>query len=149
LIDGKKVCGAAIDTARGSEGITMGVTRAMYANGVRYDNPAKACDMKGYVNSNAAVDALAAYKPFYDCCTPPGHSNAYMTEDLDASKSGQVAMQMNFIAFFPGIAKDPNVGGEKPASSSTRRWAAAAPRRAGKASRSSSIPTNRRWRWTT
>jgi multiple sugar transport system substrate-binding protein len=36
-----------------------------------------------------------------------------MTEDLDAYKSGQVAMQMNFIAFFPGISKDPNVGGEK------------------------------------
>lgn len=36
-----------------------------------------------------------------------------MTEDLDSYKSGQVAMQMNFIAFFPGIAKDPNVGGEK------------------------------------
>ncbi|HXE47043.1 MAG TPA: extracellular solute-binding protein, partial [Ramlibacter sp.] len=42
-----------------------------------------------------------------------GHSNAYMTEDLDAYKSGQVAMQMNFIAFFPGISKDPQVGGEK------------------------------------
>jgi multiple sugar transport system substrate-binding protein len=36
-----------------------------------------------------------------------------MTEDLDAYKSGQVAMQMNFIAFFPGISKDPQVGGEK------------------------------------
>jgi multiple sugar transport system substrate-binding protein len=44
---------------------------------------------------------------------PPGHSNAYMTEDLDAYKSGQVAMQMNFIAFFPGISKDPQVGGDK------------------------------------
>jgi multiple sugar transport system substrate-binding protein len=36
-----------------------------------------------------------------------------MTEDLDSYKSGQVAMQMNFIAFFPGISKDPQVGGEK------------------------------------
>jgi multiple sugar transport system substrate-binding protein len=112
-IDGKKVYGAAIYTERGSEGITMGVTSAMYANGMRYDNPAKQYDMKGYINGKAAVDALKAYKDFYDCCTPPGHSNAYMTEDLDAYKSGQVAMQMNFIAFFPGIAKDPNVGGEK------------------------------------
>lgn len=113
VIDGKKVYGAAIYTERGSEGITMGVTSAMYANGTRYDNPAKPYDMKGYVNGKPAVDALKAYKEFYDCCTPPGHSNAYMTEDLDAYKSGQVAMQMNFIAFFPGIAKDPAVGGEK------------------------------------
>ena len=112
-IDGKKVYGAAIYTERGSEGITMGVTSAMYANGAQYENPAKPYDMKGFVNGKAAVDGLKAYKDFYDCCTPPGHSNAYMTENLDAYKSGQVAMQMNFIAFFPGIAKDPNVGGDK------------------------------------
>jgi multiple sugar transport system substrate-binding protein len=40
-------------------------------------------------------------------------SNAYMSEGLDAFKSGQVAMQMNFFAFFPGLYKDPNVGGDK------------------------------------
>ena len=36
-----------------------------------------------------------------------------MPEGLDAFKSGQVAMQMNFFAFFPGLYKDPNVGGDK------------------------------------
>ena len=36
-----------------------------------------------------------------------------MSEGLDAFKSGQVAMQMNFFAFFPGLYKDPNVGGDK------------------------------------
>ena len=36
-----------------------------------------------------------------------------MQEGLDAFKSGQVAMQMNFFAFFPGLYKDPNVGGDK------------------------------------
>jgi len=30
-------------------------------------------------------------------------SNAYMSEGLDAFKSGQVAMQMNFFAFFPAL----------------------------------------------
>jgi multiple sugar transport system substrate-binding protein len=69
--------------------------------------------MNGFINGPGAVKGLALYKELYDCCTPPGHSNAYMTEDLDAYKSGQVAMQMNFIAFFPGISKDPQVGGEK------------------------------------
>ncbi len=114
-IDGKKVYGAAIYTERGSEGITMGVTSAMYANGFQYDNPKKPYDLQGFTNSPAAVQALETYKQLYDCCTPPGHSNAYMTEDLDVYKSGQVAMQMNFIAFFPGIAKDPDVGGAKSA----------------------------------
>ena len=113
VIDGKKVYGAALYTERGSEGITMGVTNTMYAYGFEYSNPKKAYDMKGWVNSAGAVKGLQFYKELYDCCTPPGHSNAYMTENLDAYKSGQVAMQMQFIAFFPGIAKDPQVGGEK------------------------------------
>ena len=114
-IDGKTVYGASIYTERGSEGITMGVTSALYANGFRYDNPNKPYELKGFVNSSAAVSALETYKQLYDCCTPPGHSNAYMTENLDVYKSGQAAMQMNFIAFFPGIAKDPDVGGNKSA----------------------------------
>jgi len=112
-IDGKKVYGAALYTERGSEGITMGVTNVLYAYGMQYDNPKKPYDMKGFINGPEAVAGLKFYKELFDCCTPPGHSNAYMTEDLDSYKSGQVAMQMNFIAFFPGIAKDPNVGGEK------------------------------------
>ena len=112
-IDGKKVYGAALYTERGSEGITMGVTNTLYAYGFEYANPKKPYDMKGFINSPEAVAGLKFYKELFDCCTPPGHSNAYMTEDLDSYKSGQVAMQMNFIAFFPGIAKDPNVGGEK------------------------------------
>jgi multiple sugar transport system substrate-binding protein len=113
VIDGKKVYGAALYTERGSEGITMGVTNTMYAYGFEYENPRKPYDMKGFVNSPGAVKGLKLYKELYDCCTPPGHSNAYMTENLDAYKSGQVAMQMQFIAFFPGIVKDPNVGGDK------------------------------------
>ncbi len=113
VIDGKKVYGAAIYTERGSEGITMGVANTMYDYGFEYANPNKAYDMKGWVNSAGAAKGLKLYKELYDCCTPPGHSNAYMTEDLDAYKSGQVAMQMNFIAFFPGISKDPQVGGDK------------------------------------
>lgn len=112
-IDGKKVYGAAIYTERGSEGITMGATDAMYPFGFTYEKTPGKYDMEGAVNSPDAVAGLEFYKSLYKCCTPPGHSDAYMTEDLDAYKSGQTALQMNFFAFFPGIAKDPNVGGEK------------------------------------
>ncbi|MEZ8141878.1 ABC transporter substrate-binding protein [Enterovibrio norvegicus FF-33] len=111
-IDGQKVYGAAIYTERGSEGITMGATSALYAHGFQYQNPNKPYDLEGFVNSPEAAEGLKAYKELYDCCTPPGHSNAYMVANLDAYKSGQVAMQMNWFAFFPGIVKDPNVGGE-------------------------------------
>ena len=60
-----------------------------------------------------AVAGLEFYKSLYDCCTPPGYTDSYMQEGLDAFKSGQVAMMMNWFAFFPGLYKDPNVGGDK------------------------------------
>ncbi len=112
-IDGKKVYGAAIFTERGSEGITMGVTSALYSFGFRYDDPKKPYGMDGYVNSKDAVAGLEFYKALYKCCTPPGYTDAYMQEGLDAFKSGQVAMQMNWFAFFPGLYKDERVGGDK------------------------------------
>jgi len=112
-IDGKKVYGAAIYTERGSEGITMGATAALYSFGFQYQNPEKPYDMEGYVNSADSVAGLEFYKAMYQCCTPPGHSDAYMVANLDAYKSGQVAMQMNWFAFMPGIAKDEAVGGDK------------------------------------
>lgn len=112
-IDGKTVYGAAIFTERGSEGITMGVTNALYPFGFEYENPKKPYEMEGFVNSPGAVKGLEFYKALFKCCTPPGYTNAYMQEGLDAFKSGQVAMQMNWFAFFPGLYKDPNVGGDK------------------------------------
>ena len=112
-IDGKKRYGLAIYTERGSEGITMGVTAAMYAWGMRYDDPKNPYHMEGFLNSADTVAALEFYKELYDCCTPPGHSDAYMVANLDAYKSGQVAVQMNWFAFMPGIYKDEDVGGEK------------------------------------
>ena len=112
-IDGKTVYGMAIYTERGSEGITMGVTAALYTWGFQYEDPKKPYHMDGFVNSPDAVKALEFYKELFKCCTPPGHTDAYMTANLDAYKSGQVAMQMNWFAFMPGILKDADVGGDK------------------------------------
>ena len=112
-IDGKRVYGAYIFTERGSEGITMGVTNVLYPMGFRYQDPARPYAMQGNVNSVDAVRALEFYKSLYKCCTAPGLTNAYMSEGLDAFKSGQVAMQMNWFAFVPGLSKDPVVGGDK------------------------------------
>ena len=112
-IDGKTVYGASIYTERGSEGITMGVMDVLYSYGFKYENPEKPYDMEGFVNSAGAVEGLEFYKSLYDCCVPPGSSNAYMGEGIDAYKSGQVAMQMNFAFTWPGFEVDPNVGGGK------------------------------------
>jgi multiple sugar transport system substrate-binding protein len=112
-IDGKKVYGTYLFTERGSEGITMGVSNVLYPYGFKYEDPKKAYAMDGFVNSADAVKGLEFYKELYKCCTPPGLTNSYMGEGLDAFKSGQVAMMMNWFAFFPGLYKDPNVGGDK------------------------------------
>ena len=111
-IDGQTVYGASIFTERGSEGITMGATGALYAWGFKYENEAGSYDMEGAVNSPEAVEALEFYKSLYDCCTPPGYTNSYMSASLDAFKSGQVAMAMNWFAFFPGLASDPDLQGK-------------------------------------
>lgn len=113
MIDGKKVYGAALYTERGSEGITMGATSALYSFGMEYELEPGSYKIDGAINSPDAVKGLEFFKALYDSASPPGHSDAYMTENLDAYKSGQVAMQMNFFAFFPGIAKDEAVGGDK------------------------------------
>ena len=110
-IDGKKVYGAAIYTERGSEGITMGVTNALYNYGFQYENPNKPYELEGFVNSPAAIEGLEFYKKLYETATPPGASDAYMSANIDAYKSGQVAMQMNFAFIWPGVEADPNVGG--------------------------------------
>ena len=109
-IDGQKRYGAAINTERGSEGITMGVTAAMYAWGMEYENPNKPYDMEGYFNSPQAVEAVEFYRKLYEDCAPPGHSDAYMVANLDAYKSGQVAFQMNWYAFWPGVSKEDKDG---------------------------------------
>jgi len=112
-IGGKKVYGASIYTERGSEGITMGAMDVLYSFGFKYDNPAKPYEMEGFVNSPGAIAGLEFYKSLYDCCTAPGTSNTYMGEGIDAYKSGQVALQMNFAFTWPGFEVDPNVGGGK------------------------------------
>jgi multiple sugar transport system substrate-binding protein len=112
-IDGQKRYGANIFTERGSEGITMGATGALYAWGFKYEKTPGKYDMEGVVNSADAVEALEFYKELYKCCTAPGYTDGYMQESLDSFKSGQVAMAMNWFAFFPGLYKDEKVGGDK------------------------------------
>jgi multiple sugar transport system substrate-binding protein len=112
-IDGTTVYGASIYTERGSEGITMGAMNVLYSFGFEYQNPEQPYDMEGFVNSPEAVAGLEYYKALYECCTPPGSSNGYMSEGIDAFRSGQVAMQMNFAFTWPGFETDANVGGGK------------------------------------
>ena len=112
-IDGRTVYGAALFTERGSEGITMGVTNMLYNFGFRYGTPDNPYQLEGTVNGPGAVAGLEFYRELYECCTPPGSSDWYMSETIDAFRSGQVAMQMNFAFIWPGVDQDPNVGGDR------------------------------------
>lgn len=112
-IDGNTVYGAAIYTERGSEGITMGVTNALYNYGFEYGSSENPYELEGFVNSDGAVEGLEYYRELYECCTPPGSSDWYMGQNVDAYRSGQVAMQMNFAFIWPGVNADPNVGGDR------------------------------------
>lgn len=110
-IDGTTVYGASLYTERGSEGITMGVTNALYNYGFQYENPDKPYDLEGFVNSAGAIEGLEFYRELYETGTPPGSSNWYMGENIDAFRSGQVAMSMGFSFVWPGVEADPTVGG--------------------------------------
>jgi multiple sugar transport system substrate-binding protein len=83
----------------------------LYNYGFEYENPDQPYDIDGFVNSAGAVEGLQFYKDLYDVGTPPGSSNWYMGENIDAYRSGQVAMQMNFAFIWPGVEADENVGG--------------------------------------
>ena len=61
-IDGKKVYGSYVFSERGSEGITMGATNAMYNYGFDYMDPKKPYQMAGIVNSEGAAKGLDVYK---------------------------------------------------------------------------------------
>ncbi len=113
MIDGKKVYGAYLFTERGSEGITMGVTNVLYPMGFKYEDPKKPYAMDGFVNSPDAVARPRVLQGALQEQHPARPHQRLLTEGLDAFKSGQVAMMMNWFAFFPGLYKDPNVGGDK------------------------------------
>ncbi len=112
-IDGKKRYGAAIFTERGSEGITMGALGSLFTFGFKFENTPGKYDMEGAVNGPDSVKGLEFYKTLYKTATPPGYTDAYMEQSLDAFKSGQVALGMNWFAFFPGLYSDPDIGGDK------------------------------------
>lgn len=112
-IDGTTVYGVSLYTERGSEGITMGITNALYNYGFLYENPDNPYELDGFVNSEGAVAGVEFYKELYEVGTPPGSSNWYMGENIDAFRSGQVAMSMGFAFVWPGVEADENVGGGK------------------------------------
>ncbi len=97
--------GAAIYTQKDYDAITMGFQNVMFSFGASWQNP-ETNEVMGIVDSPEAIAALEYYRELYQCCSPPGLSNAFFQETNDALINGQVAMAMNYFAFFPALASE-------------------------------------------
>ncbi len=95
--------GVAIYSQKDYDAITMGVENTFFSYGARWQDP-ETFEVQGYVNSDKAIEGVQMYKDLYDCCQAPGLTNAFYSETNDAFISGQVAMSMNYFAFFPALA---------------------------------------------
>ena len=95
--------GVAAYTQKEYDAITMGFENTLFTYGAGWQDP-DTNEVLGVVNSAEAVAALEIYRELYSCCQAPGLSNAFFAETNDAFIAGQVAMTMNYFAFFPALA---------------------------------------------
>ncbi|MGQ9793931.1 MAG: ABC transporter substrate-binding protein [Anaerolineae bacterium] len=94
--------GVAIYTQKDYDAITMGFQNVMWGFGGEWADENN--DPRGAINSPGAVEALEFYRELWTCCAPPGSSNIFFAEVNNYFISGQVAMGMNYFAFFPALA---------------------------------------------
>jgi multiple sugar transport system substrate-binding protein len=95
------IYGVAIYTQADYDALTMGVENTMFSWGANWQDENN--NVLGVVNSPEAIESVQFYRDLYDCCQGPGLSNAFFAEVNDAFTSGQVAMVMNYFAFFPAL----------------------------------------------
>ena len=92
--------GVAIYTQVDYDAITMGFENVLFSYGADWKDADN--NVLGIVNSPEAVAALELYRELYSFA-PPGTNNAFFQEMNDAFINGQVAMAMNYFAFFPAL----------------------------------------------
>jgi multiple sugar transport system substrate-binding protein len=94
--------GAAIYTQVDYDALVMGFQNMLFSFGADWSD--ENFNPEGVINSPEAVAALEFYRELYECCQPPGMSNAFFAEVNDAVISGQAVMGMNYYAFFPALS---------------------------------------------
>jgi multiple sugar transport system substrate-binding protein len=82
------------------DAITMGFEAAFFSYGGEWQDEGN--NVLGFTNSPEAIAALEMYRELYGFA-PPGTSNAFFAEMNDLFINGQVAMIMNYFAFFPAL----------------------------------------------
>lgn len=96
--------GAAIYTQNQGDAIVMGVENSVFAYGGSFGNY-ETFQVTGLLNSPESVEALEDYRKLFTF-NPPGWGNAFFAEVNTAMAQGQVAMGMNFFAFFPSLVNE-------------------------------------------
>lgn len=92
--------GVGIYTQKGGDALTMGYENVLFSWGADWGDQ-KTYKVDGVLNS-PAIEALENYKKLYSFA-PPGSSDDFFQEVNNHFTSGQVAMGMNFFAFFPAL----------------------------------------------
>lgn len=98
----KNQYGIAVYTQKDYDGLVMGFEQALWNFGGDWGD-FKTYKVDGIVNSEDSIKALEFYQGLYKFA-PPGSSNDFFAESLNHFTSGEVAMAMNYFAFFPGLA---------------------------------------------
>jgi multiple sugar transport system substrate-binding protein len=97
----KNLYGLGIYTQKDYDAITMGYENVLFSWGADWGTPDY--KVQGVLNSKEAVEALEFYKELYKY-VPPGSSNDFFQEVNNKFTAGQIAMGMNYFAFFPALA---------------------------------------------
>ncbi len=92
--------GVGVYTQVDYDAITMGFENVLFSYGADWKNEDN--EVLDVINSPEAVAALELYKELYSFA-PPGSNNAFFAEMNDLYINGQVAMVMNYFAFFPAL----------------------------------------------
>ena len=86
--DGKTVCGAAICSERGFEGIPMRVTNIFGNSGPEYQNTERPFDIQSFVEMPRAAKGLELCKSSYDFCVQIGSSACTISDHISAREAG-------------------------------------------------------------
>ena len=96
--------GAAIYSQNAGDAIVMGVENSVFAYGGSFGDY-NTYKVTGLLNSDKSVEALDDYRKLFTY-GPPGWGNSFFAEVNTAMAQGQVAMGMNFFAFFPALVNE-------------------------------------------
>ena len=96
--------GAAIYSQGVGDALVMGVENFLFSYGGSLGDYTT-YQVSGLLNSPESVEALDDYRKLFTY-GPPGWGNAFFAEVNTAIAQGQVAMGMNFFAFFPALLNE-------------------------------------------